>query len=123
MGLLGARSQKKAARRQAQAIEYAARKQAQTLKEIAAPWQQAGLEGIAGLQSAIRNLLAPEVIVLGGGLLEKLGNLFLKEAERSMREHAMESLVAGTKVVLATLGDDAVPIGAAALARGAHEGA
>ena len=61
MGLLGARSQKKAAKRQAQAIEYAARKQAQTLKEIAAPWQEAGLEGIAGLRSAVRNLLAPDV--------------------------------------------------------------
>jgi glucokinase len=64
------------------------------------------------------NLLAPEVIVLGGGLLEKLGGLFVKEAERSMREHAMPSLVSGTKVVLASLGDDAVMIGAAALARG-----
>lgn len=69
------------------------------------------------------NLLAPEVIVLGGGLLEKLGDLFLEQAERSMREHAMPSLVAGTKVVLAALGDDAVPIGAAVLAREAHEGA
>ena len=68
------------------------------------------------------NLLAPEVIVLGGGLLEKLGDLFRREAERSMREHAMASLVSRTKVVLAALGDDAVPIGVAALAREAHEG-
>jgi glucokinase len=69
------------------------------------------------------NLLAPEVIVLGGGLLEKLGSLFVREAERSMREHAMASLVSRTKVMLAQLGDDAVPIGAAALAREAHESA
>jgi glucokinase len=63
------------------------------------------------------NLLGPEVIVLGGGLLEKIGPMFLKEAERSMREHAMESVLAGVKVVLASLGDDAVPIGVATLAR------
>jgi glucokinase len=63
------------------------------------------------------NLLGPEVIVLGGGLLEKIGPLFLKEAERSMREHAMESVISGVKVVLASLGDDAVPIGVATLAR------
>jgi glucokinase len=63
------------------------------------------------------NILSPEVIVLGGGLVEKLGEIFLEPARRAMRSHAMSGLVADVQVVAASLEDDAVPIGAAALAR------
>ena len=61
------------------------------------------------------NLLSPEVIVIGGGLIEKFGHDYLKVAERSMRAHAMPFLVQKVKVVAAKLGDEAVVRGAAAL--------
>ena len=62
------------------------------------------------------NILSPEVIVLGGGLVEKLGKKFVDEAEHSMHLHAMPHLVMNIKVVEASLGDDAVILGAGALA-------
>jgi glucokinase len=63
------------------------------------------------------NVLSPEAIVLGGGLIEKLGETFLGPARQAMRDHAMNGLVRHVEVVAASLEDDAVPIGAAALAR------
>jgi glucokinase len=63
------------------------------------------------------NVLSPEIIVIGGGLVEKLGKDYVRKAESSMRAHAMESLVQGVHVVEASLGDDAVILGAASLAR------
>lgn len=64
------------------------------------------------------NILNPEIIVLGGGLVEALpADCYLKVAERSMRQHAMPLMGKRTKVAAATLGDDAVVLGAAQLAR------
>ena len=57
------------------------------------------------------NILNPEVIVLGGGLVEKLGDMYVKEAERSMREHAMAHLAKDVKVTAALLGDDSALVG------------
>ena len=62
------------------------------------------------------NLLSPEAIVIGGGLIERLGSAYLERAEASMREHAMEGLCEGVEVLAASLGDDAAVLGAAALA-------
>ncbi len=66
------------------------------------------------------NILSPEVFVLGGGVVEKLGEFYVDAARRSMHAHGMKSLVGSVEVVAAQLGDDAVPIGAAALAREAY---
>lgn len=63
------------------------------------------------------NILNPEAIILGGGLVEKLGKPYLREAADSMRAHGMRGMVEEVKVLSASLGDDAVFIGAAALAR------
>ena len=63
------------------------------------------------------NLLNPEAIILGGGLVEKLGKAYIKEAEASMRAHGMSGMVEDVRVRQARLGDDAVFVGAAALAR------
>ena len=63
------------------------------------------------------NLLSPEVIVIGGGLIERLGDRYLTIAESSMREHAMVGICEEVAVVAASLGDDAAVVGAAALAR------
>lgn len=61
------------------------------------------------------NIFDPEVIVLGGGLVEKLGEYYVREAEQAMRAHAMSDLAEGVKVKEAELGDDATVVGAAAL--------
>ena len=63
------------------------------------------------------NLLNPEMVVLGGGLVEKVGDWLIERAADSMRRHALPSLAEGVEVVAATLGDDAVVRGAAALAQ------
>ena len=61
------------------------------------------------------NLLSPELIVLGGGLVEALGALIVLEAEKTMRQFAMPDLVGPVKVRAAALGDYAVMLGAAKL--------
>lgn len=59
------------------------------------------------------NILSPEAVVLGGGLVEAMEALFLKEVERAVKEHAMPFLRKGVRIVPAKLGDDAVVCGAA----------
>jgi glucokinase len=63
------------------------------------------------------NLLAPEIIVLGGGLVEAMPKLIVDEVERSARERAAPPFAKHFKVVAAKLGDDAVVRGAAAWAQ------
>ena len=65
----------------------------------------------------IVNIFSPEVIILGGGLVEKLGKPYLNMADKAMREHAMPPLAERVKVLEAELGDDAVLLGAASLIR------
>jgi glucokinase len=62
------------------------------------------------------NIFNPELIVIGGGLVEKLGETYLREAEKSMRAHALSGLVRKVKVVQSVFGDDAVALGASLLA-------
>lgn len=61
------------------------------------------------------NLLSPELIVLGGGLVEALGSLIIPEAAKTMKQYAMADLVRPVKVRAAALGDHAVMLGAAKL--------
>jgi glucokinase len=63
------------------------------------------------------NLLAPDVVVLGGGLVEAMPDLILHEAEAAARASVMPAFVEGFRVVPAALGDDATALGAAAWAR------
>jgi glucokinase len=70
-----------------------------------------------GLGSCL-DIFDPDVVVLGGGLVEKLGEFYLKPVEESMRQHNMIGSTA--PLVSAALGDDSVLIGAAALAREAQ---
>ena len=62
------------------------------------------------------NLLAPDVVVLGGGLVEAMPRLALEEVRIGLKETAMVSFAKQVKVVEAELGDDATTLGAAALA-------
>lgn len=60
------------------------------------------------------NIFNPELIVIGGGLVEKFGAEYLGVAERVMRERAMPSLAATVVVAASKLGDYATVVGAAA---------
>jgi glucokinase len=62
------------------------------------------------------NLLSPEAIVLGGGLVEAMPQLYLEEVSRAVEEHAMPMLRKGVRIVPAQLGDHAVVLGAARMA-------
>lgn len=66
-------------------------------------------------------LLGPEVIVLGGGVMDALGDELLPLVKRSAKEQTFPQRSAeDTKLELATLGDDAVALGAMAYARARH---
>jgi len=72
---------------------------------------------LIGLAMAnIVNLLNPQLIVLGGGVMEAMGPMILPVARQSMREFAMEPIVKSVKVVAAKLKDYSVIYGAASLA-------
>ena len=68
------------------------------------------------------NLLAPDVIVLGGGLIEAMPDLFLGEIRKTVDNRAMKSFTKSLKIVAAQLGDNATVMGAAALAAEAGNG-
>lgn len=69
-----------------------------------------------GLGSLV-NVIAPEIVVLGGGVVEAMGDEFVGRIERSMRTTAFDVSTKDLKVAWAALGDDAGVIGAATLAR------
>ena len=60
------------------------------------------------------NLFNPEVVVIGRGL-ERSGDTFFSAVRRSIRRWAYEESVKIVKVLPASLGEDAVAVGAAAL--------
>jgi glucokinase len=64
----------------------------------------------------IVHLLAPDLIVMGGGLVEAMPDLITKTAEKTARARILPSLRDVFEVVPAKLGDDAGVLGAAALA-------
>lgn len=70
----------------------------------------------AGLGSLV-NLLGPEIIILGGGVVEAMGVEFIKRVDRATRKVAFETCARNLKIVKGELGDDAGVIGAALLAR------
>jgi len=68
-----------------------------------------------GIGGAV-NLLAPDVVVLGGGLIEAMPRFALEEVRAGLKETAMTSFLRQLKVREAELGDDSTTLGAAALA-------
>lgn len=69
--------------------------------------------GVACLQ--IRHLLDPEVIILGGGLVEACRAFILPIVEHAIASDRMANALSGGRVVVSSLGDDAVVLGAVAL--------
>ena len=66
-------------------------------------------------------MLAPNVVVLGGGVMDALGKELLPLIKKSTAEHSFpKASYKDTSVELATLGDDAVALGAMEYARARH---
>ena len=62
------------------------------------------------------HLLAPDVVVLGGGLVQAMPDLFIDEVSRTARDRVMKSFRDTFRVVEAKLADNATVMGAAAWA-------
>jgi glucokinase len=62
------------------------------------------------------NLLAPDVVVFGGGLVEAMPEIVVGEARKAICAQAMSAFTKDLKIVAAELGDNATAMGAAALA-------
>lgn len=67
--------------------------------------------------AAIVNLLDPEMLVYGGGLIEALGDRFLEPVRVVARQHYIYQEGAPVQIVAAKLGDDAGVLGAAVVAQ------
>lgn len=77
--------------------------------------EAASLIGVA--VASVVHLISPDVVVLGGGLVEAMPKLFVDEVGKSARSHVMPAYEKSFKVVEAKLGDDAAVMGAAAWIR------
>jgi glucokinase len=66
--------------------------------------------------AGVVHLLGPDLIVLGGGLVEAMSDLFIHEVDRAAKQRVLPALTDSFEVVLAQLGDDATAMGAAAWA-------
>jgi len=62
------------------------------------------------------NLFGPEVIVVGGGVVEALGEEFLARARRFAMKYSLPLAGDNVRIEVAALGDDAAVLGAAAMA-------
>ncbi len=61
------------------------------------------------------NILSPELVILGGGLIEALGKIYEEEIQKAVKEHAMPFLRKKVIIEIGKLGDDAVALGSALL--------
>ncbi len=66
---------------------------------------------------SIVNFLNPEMIVLGGGVVEALDDTFLDGIRAAAEKYALPNTLDGVQIVRAELGDNSAILGAAALAR------
>jgi glucokinase len=65
----------------------------------------------------VRHLVDPEVIILGGGVIEACSDFILPIVENIVGSDRLPGARDGGRVLLSALGDDAVVLGAVALAR------
>jgi glucokinase len=67
--------------------------------------------------AGVVHLLSPDVVVLGGGLVEAMTELFVGEVRDAAKQRVLPSFADTFEVVAATLGDDAGVMGNAAWAQ------
>jgi len=65
----------------------------------------------------VRHVVDPDVIVLGGGVMEACGDFILPIVQRIVASDALPGARRGGEIVQSKLGDDAVALGAVAIAR------
>jgi glucokinase len=63
------------------------------------------------------NIFNPQLVVLGGGLIEALDTEMMPIINKVARDHAMPGTLAGMEIVASNLGDHAALVGGAVLAR------
>jgi glucokinase len=68
----------------------------------------------AGAGSLI-NLFNPDMLILGGGVIEAVGDYIMPAFKNRIKRFAMPDILEGTQIVRSTLGDDAIVYGALAL--------
>ncbi len=71
--------------------------------------------------AGVVNLLAPDILLLGGGLVKAMPHIFSKEVNIATNDRVMPAFRGSFKVVVAGLGDQATATGAAAWARASAE--
>ena len=64
--------------------------------------------------TSVVELLAPEVVVLGGGLVEKMPQLYMDGLKESVQNYGSKALAESVSFKVAEMGDLAVAAGAAA---------
>jgi glucokinase len=74
------------------------------------------IEYLTGGVAAVVNLLAPDRVVLGGGLVEAMPKVFVDGMAKRLADFTAAELLEELVVCAAELGDEATAIGAAALA-------
>ncbi|MFP6765951.1 MAG: ROK family protein [Planctomycetaceae bacterium] len=92
---------------------------ADSIREGDVPVEQVVREGTRKLGMAagwLVNLIGPDVILLGGGLVEALPGIYADEVQRAAESQAMPSFRGTFRVCVANLGDFAAVKGAAAWA-------
>jgi len=67
--------------------------------------------------AGVVHLISPDVIILGGGLVEAMPELFVKGVHAAAEDRVMPAFRKSFTVVTSKLGDDAVVMGAAAWAK------
>jgi glucokinase len=77
---------------------------------------------IGWAMAGVVNVMAPDTVLLGGGLVNDMPELFVSEIDAALRAQVMPAFADTFKVVAAKLGDDASVTGAAALAQRAVQG-
>ncbi|HOE98042.1 MAG TPA: ROK family protein, partial [Candidatus Sumerlaeota bacterium] len=65
--------------------------------------------------ASVTNLLNPDCIILGGGVVEALGSAYVDRVREVLAAHAFPTAVGALRLVPAALGDDAGVLGAALL--------
>ncbi len=67
------------------------------------------------------NILSPEVVVLGGGVMEALAEEMMSIIVKTAKDHALAAAINGVEIVASKLGDNAGITGAAVLAHRAKK--
>ncbi len=68
------------------------------------------------------NVFSPDLFVLGGGVSEDVGDVYVDQVRAAASRHAFFTDLAEVRIVRSALGDDAGMLGAAVLAREGHGG-